>query len=151
LTPAGSAILTTGRRTVADLLRTAAPLAPAHPTTYLRVLSSASWPAMRLACALYRLVLALVPVDRPIPPVVDDTVESHPGRKVYGKARHRDPVRSSHGHTVWPRRRLEKKLTGTAYHVGGAAGRRTLLISSRWRHGDAAPCTRRYRPNGRKR
>jgi hypothetical protein len=38
---AGSAILTTGRRTVANLLRTAAPLADGHPTTYRRVLSSA--------------------------------------------------------------------------------------------------------------
>ena len=33
--------------------------------------------------------------------VGDDTVESHPGRKVYGKARHRDPVRSSHSYTAW--------------------------------------------------
>ncbi len=30
----GSAILTTGRRTVANLLRTAAPLTRAHATTY---------------------------------------------------------------------------------------------------------------------
>ena len=33
--------------------------------------------------------------------VGDDTVDGHPGRKVYGKARHRDPVRSSHGYTAW--------------------------------------------------
>lgn len=98
---AGSAILTVGRRTVANLLRTAAPLAAGHPTTYQRVLSSASWSAMQLACGLTRLVLTLVPADRPVPLVGDDTVESHPGRKVYGKARHRDPVRSSHGYTAW--------------------------------------------------
>ena len=98
---AGSAILTVGRRTVANLLRTAAPLAAGHPTTYQRVLSSASWSAMRLACGTCRLVLTLVPADRPVPLVGDDTVESHPGRKVYGKARHRDPVRSSHGYTAW--------------------------------------------------
>jgi hypothetical protein len=101
LTLAGSAILTVGRRTVANLLRTAAPLADAHPTTFRRVLSSASWSAMQLACGLCRLVLTLVPDDRPVPLVGDDTVESHPGRKVYGKARHRDPVRSSHGYTAW--------------------------------------------------
>ena len=48
----GSAILTTGRRTVANLLRTAAPLAEGHRTTYQRVLSSAEWSALRLACQL---------------------------------------------------------------------------------------------------
>ena len=101
LTLAGSAILTTGRRTVADLLRTAAPLVAGHPTTYRRALSSASWSALRRACGLRRLALTLVPADRPAPLVGDDTVESHPGRKVYGKARHRDPVRSSHSYTAW--------------------------------------------------
>jgi hypothetical protein len=35
----GAAILTTGRRTVANLLRTAAPLADGHPTTYRRQLT----------------------------------------------------------------------------------------------------------------
>jgi hypothetical protein len=33
--------------------------------------------------------------------VGDDTVTEHPGRKVHGKARHRDPVRSSHSYTAW--------------------------------------------------
>ena len=41
----GSAILCTGRRTVANLLRTAEPLAEGHRTTYQRVLSSAEWSA----------------------------------------------------------------------------------------------------------
>lgn len=97
----GAAILTTGRRTVANLLRTVAPLTRGHPSSYRRVLSSASWSALQLACGLGRLVLTLVPADQPIPLVGDDTVESHPGRKVHGKARHRDPVRSSHGYTAW--------------------------------------------------
>lgn len=97
----GAAILATGRRTVANLLRIAAPMAAGHVTTYQRVLSSASWSAMQLACGLCGLVLTLVPADRPVPLVGDDTVESHPGRKVHGKARHRDPVRSSHGYTAW--------------------------------------------------
>src|ERR671917_467897 len=47
------------------------------------------------------LLLSLAPADGPIPLAGDDTVESHPGRKVHGKARHRDPVRSSHGYTAW--------------------------------------------------
>jgi len=97
----GSAILTTGRRTVANILRTAAPMARGHRSTYQRVLSSAEWSALRLACQLSRLVLALIPADVTVPLVGDDTVDGHPGRKVHGKARHRDPVRSSHGYTAW--------------------------------------------------
>ena len=97
----GSAILCTGRRTVANLLRTAEPLIEGHRTAYQRVLSSAEWPALRLACQLSRLVLATIPADQPVILVGDDTVDGHPGRLVYGKARHRDPVRSSHGYTAW--------------------------------------------------
>lgn len=97
----GAALLCTGRRTVANLLRVAAPLARGHRTTYQRVFSSASWSALRLACALCRLVVALLPPDRPILLAGDDTVDGHPGRRVYGKARHRDPVRSSHSYTAW--------------------------------------------------
>jgi hypothetical protein len=97
----GSAILCTGRRTVANLLRTAAPLTDGHRTTYQRVLSSAEWSALRLACQLCRVVLALVPDDQLVILVGDDTVDGHPGRLVYGKARHRDPVRSGHGFTAW--------------------------------------------------
>ena len=37
----------------------------------------------------------------PVTLVGDDTVDGHPGRQVYGKARHRDPVRSSHAYTAW--------------------------------------------------
>jgi hypothetical protein len=32
---------------------------------------------------------------------VDDTVEEHKGKKVWGKARHRDPVRSSRSYTAF--------------------------------------------------
>ena len=97
----GAALLGTGRRTVAKLLRIAAPLADGHVTSYQRVSSSASWSAMRLACGLCRLVVLLLPPDRPILLAGDDTVDGHPGRRVYGKARHRDPVRSRHSYTAW--------------------------------------------------
>jgi len=96
-----SAILCTGRRAVANLLRIAAPLADGHRTTYQQVLSSTEWSALRLACRLCRVVLALVPADQPVILVGDATVDGHPGRCIYGKARHRDLVRSSHGYTAW--------------------------------------------------
>ena len=37
----------------------------------------------------------------PIPLAGDDTVDEHRGDKVYGKGRHRDPVRSTHCYTAW--------------------------------------------------
>jgi hypothetical protein len=97
----GAAILSVGRPTIANLLRTAAPLDTGHLNTFQRVFPSSSRSAMRLACGNCRLVLTLVPADRPVPLVGDDTAESHPGRKVDGKARNRDSARSGHGDTAW--------------------------------------------------
>ena len=96
-----AAVLTTGRRTLANLLRTAGPLAGGHRTSYQRVLSAASWSGLHLACLLCGFILQHLVPDGRVTLVGDDTVESHPGRKVYGKARHRDPVRSSHSYTAW--------------------------------------------------
>jgi hypothetical protein len=95
------ALLTTGRRTVANLLRTLRHLAPGHRTDYQRVLSRASWSGVQLGCAVMRFLLGhLIPAG-PVLLVGDDTVDGHPGPNVYGKARHRDPVRSSHSYTAW--------------------------------------------------
>lgn len=95
------ALLTTGRRTVANLLRTLRHLAPGHRTDYQRVLSRAPWSGLELGCALMRLVLDRLVPDGPVVLVGDDTVDGHKGNHVYGKARHRDPVRSSHSYTAW--------------------------------------------------
>jgi DDE superfamily endonuclease len=97
----GAAILTTGRRNIANLLRTIGALAPGHVSSYRRVFSNARWSMIRLACALTRYLIARLPADVPIVLVGDDTVVAHPGPHVYGKARHRDPVRSSHAFTAW--------------------------------------------------
>lgn len=101
LTLLGAAILTVGRRTVANLLRTAGSLAAGAASSYRRVFSQARWSPLRLAEALARCVVALLPADAEVVLVGDDTVFSHPGRRVFGKARHRDPVRSSHAFTAW--------------------------------------------------
>lgn len=97
----GAAIITQGRRSVANLLRTAGALAPGHISSYRRVFSQAQWSILSLACALTRHIIALLPADVPIVLAGDDTVVAHPGPHVYGKARHRDPVRSSHAFTAW--------------------------------------------------
>lgn len=95
------AVLTTGRRTVANLLRTLRHLAPGHRTDYQRVLSRAPWSGLALGCALMRLVLEHLVPDGPVCLVGDDTVDGHKGKCVYGKARHRDAVRSTHSYTAW--------------------------------------------------
>jgi len=95
------ALLTTGRRTVANLLRTLRHLAPGHRTDYQRVLSRAPWSGLRLGCALVRFLIDRFIPEGPVKVVGDDTVDGHKGPKVYGKARHRDPVRSTHSYTAF--------------------------------------------------
>src|SRR3954471_19621185 len=95
------ALLTTGRRTVANVLRTLRHLAPGHRTSYQRVLSRAPWSGLTLGCALARFLLRHVVPDGPVTLVGDDTVDGHKGKHVHGKARHRDPVRSTHSYTTW--------------------------------------------------
>jgi hypothetical protein len=96
-----AAILTNGRRTLANLLRTVAELTEGDPSSYHRVLSLAQWSALSLAAILARFIIQHFWPRGRIRVVGDDTVTEHPGRKVYGKARHRDPVRSSHSYTAW--------------------------------------------------
>src|SRR5579871_405101 len=96
-----AAILTTGRRTVTNLLRTVAGLAEGDPSSYRRVLSLAQWSGLTLAAILTRFVIRHFWPQGRIRLVGDDTVTEHPGRKVNGKARHRDSVRSSHSYTAW--------------------------------------------------
>jgi hypothetical protein len=96
-----AAILTVGRRTVNNLLRTVAFLAVGASSSYHRVLSQAKWSGLHLACLLARFVLRRYWPAGTVTLVGDDTVSGHPGKKVYGKARHRDPVRSSHSYTAW--------------------------------------------------
>lgn len=96
-----AATVTTGRRTIANLLRTLRHLAVGHRTDYQRVLSRAPWSGLELGCALTHFILDHWVADGPVMLVGDDTVDGHPGPKVYGKARHRDAVRSSHSYTAW--------------------------------------------------
>src|SRR3954466_4968583 len=96
-----AAILTTGRRTVSNLLRTVAGVTEGDPSSYHRVLSLAQWSGLALASLLARLILRHFWPQGRVRLVGDDTVTEHPGRRVYGKARRRDPVRSSHSYTAW--------------------------------------------------
>ena len=96
-----AAILGTGRRTVSNLLRTAGGLATGHPSSYHSVFSRRRWSTWALAHALTGLLTRRFAPGEPIPLAGDDTVDEHRGAKVYGKGRHRDPVRSTHSYTAW--------------------------------------------------
>jgi DDE superfamily endonuclease len=96
-----AAILTVGQRTVCNLLRTLGALAPGHPSSYHRVFSRRRWTCWRLARGLCCWVFDhLVPEGTALL-AGDDTVDGHKGEKVFGKACHRDPVRSTHSYTAY--------------------------------------------------
>ena len=138
-----AAVPTAGRRTVAGVLRTLRHLAPGHVAAYRRVPSRADWSGLALGCALARLVVARLPADAPVRLAGDDTVDGHTGRTAYGKARHRDPVRSSHAFTAWRyghtwvvlagpsrRRRPAPRPGATSRPWTGTAGARARSMSS---------------------
>jgi DDE superfamily endonuclease len=96
-----AAVLTTGRRTVTNLLRTVRDQAPGHASSYHRVFSQRRWSAWGLARALIAFLLDHVVPPGPVLLAGDDTVTEHPGPKVFGKGRHRDGVRSTHSYTAY--------------------------------------------------
>jgi hypothetical protein len=96
-----AAILTTGRRTVTNLIRTARSQAPGHVSSYHRVFSQRRWSTWALARTLTAFLLDHVVPPGPVLLAGDDTVTEHPGPQVFGKGRHRDGVRSTHSYTAY--------------------------------------------------
>jgi hypothetical protein len=96
-----AALLTVGGHTVCNLLRTLGAFAPGDPSSYHKVFSKRRWGVWRLSRGLLGFVLDHFVPDGPIELAGDDTVCEHPGATVYGKGRHRDPVRSTHAYTAW--------------------------------------------------
>ena len=94
-------VLVTGDRTVSAVLRLLSLIKPLNPSTYHRVFSHRRWCAVRFAEIIARFVINRFCREGVIRIVGDETVDGHRGKKVYGKARHRDAVRSSHSHTVY--------------------------------------------------
>jgi hypothetical protein len=96
-----AALLTVGRHTVANPLRTLGPLVPGDPSRYRRAFSRRRWSSWRLARPLTGWALDHLLPAGPIPLAGDDTVEEHRGKSAYGQGRHRDPVRSAHSCTAF--------------------------------------------------
>jgi hypothetical protein len=96
-----AAILTVGRQTILNLLRTVTALAPGHPSSYHRVFSKRRWSNWNLARILIGFILKHWIPEGVVSLAGDDTVAEHRGKKVYGKACHRDAVRSSQSFTAY--------------------------------------------------
>jgi hypothetical protein len=90
-----AAILTTGCRTILNLLRTVNHLAPGHASSYPRVFSKRRWSLWRLGRVLAGYLLTRWVPTGTVNLAGDDTVAEHRGKKVYGKGCHRDAVRST--------------------------------------------------------
>jgi DDE superfamily endonuclease len=95
------AILTTGRRTITDILRTAHPDAKGHISSSPRVFSQRRGSVWGLARLLSTFLLDHVVPPGPVLLASDDTVAERPGPHVFGKGRHRDGVRSTHSYPAY--------------------------------------------------
>jgi DDE superfamily endonuclease len=94
-------LLTVGRHTVRNVLRTLGPLVPGSLSSYQHLLSRGRWSGLHLARLLAGWIVQHYQPQGCIRVAADDTVEEHRGKKVFGKARHRDPVRSTHSYTAF--------------------------------------------------
>jgi hypothetical protein len=96
-----AAVLVVGDRTVSGVLRLLHLIKPLNPSTFHRLFSHRKWSSHRFARIIAGFVVDQFCPNGKIQIVGDETVDGHRGKKVYGKARHRDAVRSSHSHTVY--------------------------------------------------
>jgi hypothetical protein len=97
-----AAILTPGARTVNNMIRTLEFMTWGSMSGYHRFLSFRKWSSWKLAyCLCNILILTFFGTTKIIHLAGDDTVDGHRGKNVFGKARHRDAVRSSRSYTAF--------------------------------------------------
>jgi hypothetical protein len=94
------AVLTTGRRTLTNLVHAVGGLAPGHPSSSHRVFSRRRWSTWSLGPTLANFLLRRWVTQDSVPLAGVDPVDEHRGTKVDGKGRHRDPVRSTKTYTA---------------------------------------------------
>jgi DDE superfamily endonuclease len=80
-------LLTTGRRTITNILRTVRYQAPGHASSYHRVLSRRRWSTWVMARAVIRFLLDHVAPPGPVLLAGDDAVTEHPGPVPLNKSR----------------------------------------------------------------
>jgi hypothetical protein len=94
------ALLSPGRRTVAQALRVVGLGGERRFPSYHRVLSRATWSCREAGCVLLQLLVRAFAPGGALVFGLDDTIERRWGHKIKARGIYRDPVRSSHGHFV---------------------------------------------------
>jgi len=94
------AILTPGQRTVTAALRITGLSHEPHFQTYHRLLNRAVWSSLQVSRVLLGLLVSAFAPTGPLVMGLDDTIERRWGAKIKARGIYRDPVRSSHSHTV---------------------------------------------------
>jgi hypothetical protein len=94
------AILAPGKRTVTAVLQIMGLSYDQHFQNYHRVLNRAVWSSLAVSRVLLTLLVSTFAASGPLVIGLDDTIERRRGAKIKAKGIYRDPVRSSHSHTV---------------------------------------------------
>lgn len=95
------ALVKKGKRTFTSILAFILPFVKGHWSNFYRLFSRPAWSNWSTARVIATLLMELVPQDQRVVIVADGTVNEHPGRKVYGKGKHRDAVHSSQSFTAY--------------------------------------------------
>lgn len=88
-------ILCSGKRTMTGIIRAAGTHATKSHDAYQGFFSKAQWDMDTLWQLLVDIICNLLPKDKPIVLVGDDSLIKHSGRKIWGAGLYRDAVRSS--------------------------------------------------------
>jgi hypothetical protein len=94
------ALLTPSQRTVTAILRIMGLGHERHFQTYHRVLNRAVWSCWAVSRLLLQVLVKTFAATGPVIVGIDDTIERRWGKKIKARGIYRDPVRSSHSHTV---------------------------------------------------
>lgn len=94
-------ILTTGMKTVSNVLRTISMLGNGHSSSFHRLFSKRRWQPWMLSRLLMTLIMKTFCSGQMVRLSGDDTVDGHKGKNVFGKGCHRDAVRSTHSYTAF--------------------------------------------------
>jgi hypothetical protein len=94
------AILAPGKRTVSAILRVMGFEQDRHFQNYHRVLNRAKWSSRKASAILLKQLVRVLAPTRVLVMGLDETIERRWGKHIAARGIYRDPVRSSHEHTV---------------------------------------------------
>lgn len=94
-------VLCPGRRTMTGIIRAAGYRAEKSHDAYQCFFSKARWDMDILWQQLFFMIVKVLPLNKPILIVGDDTLAKHYGKKIWGAGLYRDAVRSSKKYPAW--------------------------------------------------